>query len=120
MCIRDRKAIVEEEDSKAAAPRPANITATPIFVKKTTVINLKKFILVIPAAKVKSSANPGTGLDIIKPIILRFFVDSSALFRAFSPTMNFAIGLPKNLAKKYPKSAAAITGAIGYDIFDDD
>ena len=22
--------------------------------------------------------------------------------------------------KKYPKSAAAITGAIGYDIFDDD
>ena len=26
----------------------------------------------------------------------------------------------KKLAKKYPKSAAAITGAIGYDIFDDD
>ena len=26
----------------------------------------------------------------------------------------------KMLAKKYPKSAAAITGAIGYDIFDDD
>jgi len=26
----------------------------------------------------------------------------------------------KALAKKYPKSAAAITGAIGYDIFDDD
>ena len=26
----------------------------------------------------------------------------------------------KKLAKKYPKSTAAITGAIGYDIFDDD
>ena len=26
----------------------------------------------------------------------------------------------KKLAKKYPKSDAAITGAIGYDIFDDD
>ena len=26
----------------------------------------------------------------------------------------------KKLAKKYPKSAAAITGAVGYDIFDSD
>jgi hypothetical protein len=26
----------------------------------------------------------------------------------------------KELAKKYPKSAAALTGAVGYDIFDND
>jgi len=26
----------------------------------------------------------------------------------------------KSLVKKYPKSSAAISGAVGYDIFDDD
>ena len=36
------------------------------------------------------------------------------------PYSVFKIDIKKQLAKKYPKSTAALTGAIGYDIFDDD
>ena len=51
----------------------------------------------MPAAKVNNSANAGTGLDIIKPITSKFLDDFSASFKSFSPTMNLAISLPKNL-----------------------
>ena len=104
-----KKAIVDEDEAKAAAPKPAKITATPILTVNTTQINFKKFILVMPAAKVDNSANAGTGLDNIKPITSKFLDDFSASFKSFSPTMNLAIGLPKNLPTQQPKIAPKLS-----------
>ena len=71
-----KNARYEESFSIAAAPIPEKIIATPIFVIPTIEKNALKDIFESPAVIAVSSAKPGTGLDIIKPIILKSFKDA--------------------------------------------
>jgi hypothetical protein len=48
------------------------------------------------------------------------FTKTSAAITGTSQKVHSGTMKAKKLAKKYPKSAAAITGAVGYDIFDSD
>ena len=48
------------------------------------------------------------------------FTNTSKIISGTSQKVHSGTMKAKKLAKKYPKSTAAITGAIGYDIFDDD
>ena len=48
------------------------------------------------------------------------FTNTSKVISGTSQKVHSGTMKAKKLAKKYPKSAAALTGAIGYDIFDDD
>ena len=60
---------------------------------------------------------------ILKEEIKNHLIDRSVSIFDMGPFNDASVDYPdyaKKLAKKYPKSAAAITVAIGYDIFDDD
>ena len=48
------------------------------------------------------------------------FTNTSKIISGTSQKVHSGTMKAKKLAKKYPKSAAALTGAIGYDILDDD
>jgi len=48
------------------------------------------------------------------------FTKTSAAITGASQKTHKGMMATKKLAKKYPKSAAALTGAVGYDIFDND
>ena len=48
------------------------------------------------------------------------FTKTSAAITGASQKVHKGTMKAKQLAKKYSKSTAALTGAIGYDIFDDD
>ena len=48
------------------------------------------------------------------------FTKTSSAITGASQKVHKGTMKAKQLAKKYPKSTAALTGAIGYDIFDDD
>ena len=47
------------------------------------------------------------------------FTKTSAAITGASQKTQKGYMATKNLAKKYPKSAAAVTGAVAFDIFDD-
>ena len=58
---------------------PEKIIATPIFAVLTTKIKVLKGILESPAVMAINSANPGTGLDNIRPRILKSSMGSILL-----------------------------------------
>ena len=58
--------------------------------------NLKE-IFEIPAVIAVNSAKPGIGLDIIKPMMLKFFNEASASISSLLFKTFFAMGLPENV-----------------------
>ena len=84
----------KESFSITAAPIPEKIIATPIFVVLTTKRNNLKGILESPAVIAINSAKPGTGLETIKPMTLKFFKDALTSSNSLLLTNFFAIGLP--------------------------
>ena len=67
------------------------------------------------SSKFLASKNMGTSAKIAEGVGKKVTSGVRTTQKTHSGTMK-----AKKLAKKYPKSAAGITGAIGYDIFDDD
>ena len=59
-----------------------------------------KGIFEIPAVIAVNSAKPGIGLDIIKPMILKFFSEASASISSLLFKTFFAIGLPAKRPNK--------------------
>lgn len=89
----------------AAAPIPEKTIATPKLVIPTIKIKFLKGILDSPALSVISSAKPGTGLDKINPIVLKFFNAFSASLNSAVEIIFFAIGRAAMLPRKYPIQA---------------
>ena len=90
----------EDSFSIAAAPIPEKIIATPIFVMLTAKKKNLKGKFEIPAVVAVNSAKPGIGLDIIKPMILKFFSEASASINSLLVKSFFAIGLPAKRPNK--------------------
>ena len=69
--------------------------------------------------KTKKKIGKGSGMAADLAAKKGFTKTSAAITGASQKTQKGYMAT-KKLAKKYPKSAAAITGAVGYDIFDSD
>ena len=103
-----RNAREAESLSTAAAPIPEKIIATAIFVVLTTKKKILKDIFERPAVIAINSAKPGIGLEIIKPIILKFFKDASTSSKSLLLIIFLTIGLPAKRPNIYARVAPKV------------